>query len=413
MSCNLHPVSLSLLVAGLAAVDVTPPVTGSRLPTTFQDDQAFLAKAQVELVTLSDADGSAQVLVSPRWQGRVLTSTASGPTGPSLGWINRDLIATGTVQEHINAYGGEDRFWLGPEGGQFSLFFAPGASFDLAHWQTPPAIDTVPYPVVSQERDRVACRYACTLRNYSGTVFALTIDRAVRLLDRTAMPPYLGMAVPAGVQVVAYESDNRITNAGTTAWSKATGLLSIWILGMYPPTPGTVVVVPFVTGSEARLGPAVNDAYFGRIAPDRLVVRDGVAFFKADGNRRGKIGIAPARCKPVLGSYDAINRILTIVQFSVDAAQRDYVNSAWCIQDRPFAGDVANSYNDGPPAPGAKPLGPFYELESSSPAVALAPGQMLTHIHRTLHLTGDQTGLDTVARAVLGVSLADIAAALP
>ena len=24
-----------------------------------------------------------------------------------------------------------------------------------------------------------------------------------------------------------------------------------------------------------------------------------------------------------------------------------------------FSGDAANSYNDGPPAPGAKPLGPF------------------------------------------------------
>jgi hypothetical protein len=25
---------------------------------------------------------------------------------------------------HINVFGGEDRFWLGPEGGQFSIFFA-------------------------------------------------------------------------------------------------------------------------------------------------------------------------------------------------------------------------------------------------------------------------------------------------
>jgi len=32
------------------------------------------------------------------------------------GWINRELVASGKRQKHINAFGGEDRFWLaGPE----------------------------------------------------------------------------------------------------------------------------------------------------------------------------------------------------------------------------------------------------------------------------------------------------------
>ena len=62
--------------------------------------------------------------------------------------------------------------------------------------------------------------------------------------------------------------------------------------------------------------------------------------------------------------------------------------------------------------PGAKPMGPFFELESSSPAAALAPGKSLSHIHRTVHLSGPEPALDKVARATLGVSLADIKAAL-
>jgi hypothetical protein len=74
---------------------------------------------------------------------------------------------------------------------------------------------------------------------------------------------------------------------------------------------------------------------------------------------------------------------------------------------------VANSYNDGPPSPGAKPLGPFFEMESSSPAASLAPGESLAHLHRTFHLTGTETALDPVARAVLGVPLAEIKAAFP
>ena len=56
-----------------------------------------------------------------------------------------------------------------------------------------------------------------------------------------------------------------------------------------------------------------------------------------------------------------------LVQFDRPAGARDYVNSMWEVQRDPFAGDVVNSYNDGPPAPAAKPLGPFYELETSSP----------------------------------------------
>ena len=59
-----------------------------------------------------------------------------------------------------------------------------------------------------------------------------------------------------------------------------------------------------------------------------------------------------------------------------------------------------------------RPLGPFYELESSSPAAALAPGQSLTHVHRTLHLSGAEKDLDVVARAAFGVSLAEMKAAL-
>src|SRR5262245_24033669 len=92
---------------------------------TFHDDIAFL-KAHTELIVLSNRMGSAQVAVTPAWQGRVMTSTAEGDAGTSFGWINRDLIASGKLQPHINVFGGEDRFWLGPEGGQFSIFFTKG-----------------------------------------------------------------------------------------------------------------------------------------------------------------------------------------------------------------------------------------------------------------------------------------------
>src|SRR4051812_467513 len=97
----------------------------SAVGATFGDDIGFL-KQHTDLIVLSDKAGKAKVAVAPKMQGRVLTSTANGDSGQSFGWINRELIASHQVQPHINVFGGEDRFWLGPEGGQFSIFFAKG-----------------------------------------------------------------------------------------------------------------------------------------------------------------------------------------------------------------------------------------------------------------------------------------------
>jgi hypothetical protein len=219
--------------------------------------------------------------------------------------------------------------------------------------------------------------------------------------------------VPAGVKVVAFASENTLENTGRAPWTRKSGALSIWILGMFQPGPQTTIVVPYRPGPAAELGPVVNDAYFGKVPRERLVVGDGVLFFSGDGRHRSKIGLSPRRARPVLGSWDAERGVLTIVTFDRPEGAVDYVNSMWQIQEEPFAGDVVNSYNDGPPAPGAKPLGPFYELETSSPAAALGPGESLTHVHRTIHLQGPAGELDAVARRVLGVSLERIASALP
>ena len=121
---------------------------------TFPEDVAFLQK-HVEVVTLGQGEGQPQVAIVPAYQGRVMTSTVGGDEAPSHGWINYDLIASGKLGPHINAFGGEDRFWLGPEGGQFSIFFKKGDPFDLKHWQTPAVIDTVPYKVTAKSDSEV------------------------------------------------------------------------------------------------------------------------------------------------------------------------------------------------------------------------------------------------------------------
>jgi hypothetical protein len=400
---------VSTMVPGLITAGFT--ATTSRA-TSFGDDAAFLAQ-HTDTIVLSDHRGQSKIAVAPDWQGRVMTSTAQGDAGLSYGWINRELIASGKLQPHINVFGGEDRFWLGPEGGQFSIFFAKGAKFELSDWFTPAALDTMPFAVSRRAKSSANFRAQFALTNYAGTRFEVQVDRTVQLLGAASAWKKLGTKPADGVSLVAYESVNQLRNTGSAAWRKDTGLLSVWILGMFNPGPQTTVVVPIKPGPESELGPKATSDYFGPIPPQRLVVKENAIFFSGDGRFRSKIGISPRRSKAVLGSYDAANKVLTIVQFTQPEGVTDYVNSLWRIQEHPFAGDAANAYNDGPPSPGAKPLGPFYELESSSPAAALAPGQKLIHIHRTMHLTGPEPALDLVAMKILGVSLAEIGATLP
>jgi hypothetical protein len=397
-------IGLTMLV--LAMITQAAFTQGAGAPK-FGDDVAFLKK-YVDVIVLSDKSSSTQVAVIPAYQCRVMTSTAGGPNGLSYGWVNRDLISSGKAAPHINVYGGEDRFWIGPEGGQFSVFFKKGDAFDLDHWFTPASIDTEPFELVSKSPDRVVCRKTIQLTNYSGTTFNLEVNREIRLLDAKSVLKRLGVTLKPDVKVVAYESVNSIKNTGANAWTKQGGLLSIWILGMFNASPATTIAIPFAKGDQAKLGPVVNDTYFGKVPADRLVVKDGMIYFAADANYRSKIGIPPLRTKPALGSYDALNKVLTLVQFTFPKGAVDYVNSMWELQKKPFGGDVVNSYNDGPPKPGAAQMGRFYELETSSNALALKPNASGTHISRTFHLQGPDSELDAIARATLGVGLDEI-----
>jgi hypothetical protein len=267
--------------------------------------------------------------------------------------------------------------------------------------------------VTASTRDEVKLSKDMQLQNYAGFTFDVHVDRSVRVLPPDKLTAALGIALPADVAAVGYESENILRNTGTTAWSKDTGLLSIWILGMYNPSPKTTIVIPFKPGSESDLGKIVNDAYFGKVPGDRLIAGERVLFFRGDGQQRGKIGMPRPRALPLVGAYDAAGNVLTLVQYTLPDDAKDYVNSMWEQQAQPYAGDVVNSYNDGPPGPGKKPLGPFWELETSSRAAALGPGESIGHVHRTLHVIGPRASLDAIAKSALGVTLAEIERAFP
>ncbi len=138
-----------------------------------------------------------------------------------------------------------------------------------------------------------------------------------------------------------------------------------------------------------------------------MIVKDGILFFKTDGKFRSKIGISPKRAMPYCGSYDPEKQVLTLLWYSAPDNPSKYVNSKWGTQTDPFSGDAVNSYNDGPVDDGSI-MGPFYEIESSSPAAFLPAGGKITHTQRIFHITGNEEQLSRITEKLFNQSLADI-----
>jgi len=371
---------------------------------SFGYDLNFLQK-QDSVIVLESSDGLGKAIVSAKYQGKVFTSTADGDTGKSFGWINYKAFDAKT-DAHMNAYGGEDRLWLGPEGSKFALFFKPGTKMEFANWHTPAAFDHESWNLVSKDSRQAVLSKDMSLQNYAGTMFKLKVDRNIRLLDREDIQKALDVQPDSTVKVAGIKTENTITNTGSVAWSPQTGAPCLWNLDMFNPSPGVVVVIPY---NETGTGKVATTDYFGQIPPDRVIYKNGHLFFKADGKARGKLGMPAGRTKAMAGSYDAINHVLTITVFDVDS-KATYLNQEWTTDKDPMVGDAVNSYNDGPLADGTQ-MGPFYEIESVSPGAFLKPGEKLAHQHCIFHFTGDRTGLNRIAMETLGVSLDDIQSA--
>lgn len=370
---------------------------------SFGFDLEFLKKSESEILVLEDEKGGAKVIISPALQGRVMTSTADGDKGISFGWLNYDLLASRKISKHMTAYGGEERFWLGPEGGQFSVYFKQGKDFSFENWQVPKELDSSPFELQSATKTEAKFVQNMHFQNYLGNDLNLRVNRDIRLLTPANIQTLIGINPSADLKMVGFETTNSITNTGEKPWNETHGMLSIWILSMLNATEKTVVVAPFKTDGE---GPIVTDDYFGKVPSNRLRNENGVIFFKADAKYRSKIGISPARALPFIGSYDAEKQVLTVAQFDLPSNKLPYLNGKWELQDNPLQGDAVNAYNDG--MNNGTQLGQFYEIESSSPAAALEPGKSLTHHHRTIHFMGDKNALDKISLHVFGIRVDQI-----
>lgn len=405
----------------LASICLAPALSRAAEPSrygTYQSDVDFLKK-HTAVIELADDSGKARVAICPAYQGRVMTSTCTGPSGPSFGWINREFIESGKQDDVFNNYGGEDRFWLAPEAGQFALFFKPGAEQKVANWFTPPGLNVGAFDAATPTEPGLLLKHRLKVTNASNTPFDLDVERGICRLELPQLGELLGAEAESALRSsraswVAFWTKNQVSNRGNQLKS-ATGLVSIWSLGQFRPGLKTVIILPYVPGEAETLGRVVTPDYFGPVPDERLKVTEQAVLFLGDGKFRAKLGISPKRARPMIGSYDFDAGVLTLVNYTLPSrpGQQLYINNTWVLpQQEPYQGDVVNSYNDGAAEPGAKTLGGFYELETLSPAVQLSKGASLSHTHATIHILGKPDELAPLVKLTLGVDLADVRQAM-
>ncbi len=372
---------------------------------TFGYDLNYLSEKD-SLIVLKSEDEKAQVIISAKYQAKVFTSTANGLDGNSLGFVNYKFFDADVIDEHMNGYGGENRFWLGPEGGQYSIYFEPEKEQVHANWHTPKAFDTEEWGIRSSSSKDVMLTKEMKLKNYQGNTLDIFVDRNISILTDSEIVNNLGVKLPEGISSIGYSTDNKITNKNDYEWTKETGTVCIWILDMFNPSDEAVTIIPYNSGNEKELGVVATTDYFGEIPGDRLKDIKGLIYFKTDGNHRSKLGLNGKRTKGIAGNYDPIAQRLTIVTFDV-SPQETYLNQEWNPEKNPLKGDALNAYNDGPLEDGSI-MGPFLELESCSPAAFLKSGESLSHMHNVYHFVGDETGLSNISKELFGVSLEQV-----
>ena len=112
-----------------------------------------------------------------------MTSTCAERPARASAFSTASYIEAGKPDPRFNNYGAEERMWLCPEGGPFSLWFKPGAKQVMKNWYTPPALNEGAWKVVSrQDAAEVRMTAHMKFQNASGTDFNIDVIREVRLL---------------------------------------------------------------------------------------------------------------------------------------------------------------------------------------------------------------------------------------
>ncbi len=377
---------------------------------TFGRDLSFFSKYGIETLVLSNDNSF--VAVSPALQARVMTSTYGGADGPSIGWINRVQLAFKNDPANRAQVGGEDRFWVGPQGGDFSLFFKGGAARTSENWQIPSFMSAEPWALVAKTQSRAKFEKTAEFENDKGAKFKIKAEREISVLSRKHVSDILGIEIPSQVEIAAFQSFNKLTNAGDKKWTPDSGLLNISVQSCFNANRKTYAFIPYRAGEPAKLGDIVRDNFLEASASadtsERLTVDTDFIKYKVDGRRLGEIGVSPQRSEGIALSYDETNRILTVILYIKPAQLRSYLPSSWRRAADNFGGEAVSVFNNGAPAGSNAPAAAYYEISTYSPALSLEAGKSQFHLQRTFHFHGSEYDLGLISYKLAGISIGQL-----
>ncbi len=335
------------------------------------------------------------IAVSPSYQGRVFTSSAKGLDGKSYGWINWKIFDEGNSATQMTYLGGESRLWFAPEFGKYSIFHKPGDALTPKAMRPPKGLEQTLFQLVEKDSTHITTKGTLEILNFQNTLFNLEVDRSINLLSQEDIEHDLNITLDS-IDYVAFNAFTSITNIGED-WDLEKGLIGIWELGCQLTSKDNTVMIPIKEG-ETKV-----TSYFGGLPKDRIQIKEGTVYFKADAAYLNKIGIPPSVTKNVMGSYSPSMNLLNIVTFKLEKGEY-YMSSVPRGVTNPYQGDVINIFN-GEVIPEENHNWPFFEFESSSQAKVLKNGETLSHYQTTYHFEGDFKLLNKIAKKVLGVDL--------
>ena len=405
--------ALAMFLAGCGLIKESSLRNDDAKLWSFGQELSFFSKYGVQTVLLEEGDSI--IAVSPEWQARVMTSTFDGVEGGSLGWINRELIVSArkdaaSAPLSTEQIGGEDRFWIGPEGGDLSIFFDDPSKMTVEHWRAPKALSSEPWNFVGKNKTQAKFEKEAEFRNVKGKSIRVKAEREISLINKTQASEILGIEIPESVKLVAFQSFNKLTNTGNVPWSPDNGMANISVQSCFNANRKVKVFMPYRQGDSSKLGNIVRDNFYQPTlsGDSRLLIESEYIRFIADGRNLSGIGVPPKRSEGIIISFDAENVILTVILYIKPSGDRSYLSSGWRRGASTFDGDAISLFNNGPLSTTSAPANPYYEVSTYSPALALESGKSQFHIQRVFHFGGSEYDLGLIAYKLTGISIGQL-----
>ncbi len=356
-------------------------------PTTYLYDLQFIEIYGRAYEQTAD-NGNARIVVSPDFQGRVMTSSATGINGFSNGWINKRFISRDIILDKENPYGGENYTWIGPNDGEYSLFHKFNKEGDTA-FQVPADLDQFPFLMEFVSDTSMLLTKKLNATNLKGSTFNAKLSRFITLHSKSTINHLLHLnGDTAQLSIVGYTVKSTLTNIGMNNWDESTGLMSLQNVNQFNGE-GTSTI--FLQNHNAI--PLDSISVFSNMDSSNVKFNNQVLALRADGIHTYTLKLPIFASSSLIGIYTPKLQRLTIIQNNNAESKR---------QER-------LEIKNGAPLEGTS-IASYYQLRADSGSKPLKPNESIKQSQSIYHIYGDSTTMNSVLVKVFDLELAEIPA---